>query len=187
MHAKQSLALAALLLLTSTSWAKEAQPETKPESVTIPYEEIVIDGKKMPLTIDTLANLQRYSQESDLYKKVQKALDQGKPAVAAQKPAIATQKPQAELQGKAQAQTSDKPKEPAFKAPARHTVLSVFGTPGQMTAEVYIDRTNIRQLRVGDYYQGYRVASIDLEGLQAVRRGSSIWVGVGQRVFGQRK
>lgn len=168
--------------------AAQAAPETAPKtnqpeqleaekpSLSVPYEEIEINGKKMPLTVDTLANLERYNQESELVKKVKRVLehpekDQAKAAPRSTTPAGTNEPVVAKVQ-----------------EPKKHTLLSVFGFPGQMTAEVYLSKDTIVQLNQGDVYRGFVVEEIDFDGIKLTSQNAgrnSGWINVGSVVSGQ--
>ncbi|MDX1668910.1 MAG: hypothetical protein R3194_05805 [Limnobacter sp.] len=172
------LGLSQLAASANTEPAKQDAQQDKAQekpSLSVPYEEIEINGKKLPLTVDTLANLERYNQESELVEKVKRVL--GKPdqdkARSASRPSSSTGKSdEAEV----------KPKVPVTKP---HTLLSVFGIPGQMVAEVYVSDGEVRQLRVGEVYRGFLVKEISVEGMRVGRAGlprHAGWVEVGSIV-----
>lgn len=147
---------------TAVSEKLDRPAEKKPTELSVPFNEISIEGKKVPLTIETLAGIQRLAQESELKKRVLKILDardQSGP-VQSQATGVAETKPP----------VTETAKRTPYSGIPKNTVMSVYGTPPKMWVEVYGPSQKVSVLEVGGVYQDWIVSSINHTGVELRHR-----------------
>ena len=190
--------LAALALLSGTTQVAMAQTPaptgvpgaapTKPtvETATTPVEQIKLNGKTLPLNIKTLAEMQRLAEEKALREQIQEALITGG---AVSIPAANLQPstpvaPVASVPTQQPAQVAA-PKRARPVVPV-NTLMAIYGPDSNLRAEVFVDKKEARQLKQGDMFGNFRVASISQDGIQLEpigdSRSGSRFVSVGQRL-----
>ena len=194
--------LAALCLLTlcSISFAQTTPVDSAPsgtpapaapvkptvETATTPVEQIKLNGRILPLNIKTLAELQRLAEEKELREKLQETLKTGGavqiPASNLQAATAATPATTAAAEQKMAVPTSKRPR----SATPNNTLVAVFGPESNLKAEVLVGNNQSRQLKKGDSFGNFRVASISQNGIQLEpiggSRSGSRFVSVGQRL-----
>lgn len=156
------------------------------ETATTPVEQIKLNGRTLPLNIKTLAELQRLTEEKELREKLQEALQTGG----------AINIPASNLQAAtptAPVATAAAEQSPTVAAPRRarpvvpvNTLMAVYGPDNNLKAEVFVGKKEARQLKKGDSFGNFRVASISQNGIQlepiSGSRSSSRFIPVGQRL-----
>lgn len=194
------LAALGLLCFSSVTFAQSVAVDTAPsgipapaapikptvESATTPVEQIKLNGRTLPLNIKTLAELQRLTEEKELQERLQETLKTGG---AVQIPASNLQPATAAIPATTAA-AEPKVAMPTSKstraATPKNTLVAVFGPESNLKAEVIVENNQSRQLKKGDSFGNFRVASISQNGIQLEpiggSRSGSRFVSVGQRL-----
>ncbi len=164
-----SLCVGCLAAVESSSAAslsdeKEGPKQKKPTELSVPFNEISIEGKKVPLTIETLAGIQRLAQESELKKRVLKILDD--------RDKSGTQQVDTTNVSESKPQVTDPVKKETPSGIRLNTVMSVYGIPPKMWVEVYGPSQKISVLEVGGIYQDWIVNSINHTGVELRHRST---------------
>ena len=194
MRINQFAALALLSGATQVALAQTPAPTgvpaaapTKPtvETATTPVEQIKLNGKTLPLNIKTLAEMQRLAEEKALREQIQEALSTGGavsiPAANLQAATPATPVATAAVE---QAAPVAAPKRARPVVPV-NTLMAVYGPDNNLKAEVFVGKKEARQLKKGDSFGNFRVASISQNGIQLESLNgsrSSRFIPVGQRL-----
>ena len=153
------------------------------ETATTPVEQIKLNGRTLPLNIKTLAELQRLAEEKALREKIQETLQTGgainipaanlQPAAPVANISVEQAKPVATVK-------RARPVVPI------NTLMAVYGPDSNLRAEVFVGKQEARQLKKGDSFGNFRVASISQNGIQlepiSGSRSSSRFIPVGQRL-----
>lgn len=170
MRTKNLAAFALLSSLGSEAVAQNpaAAAPAKPtvETATTPVEQIRLNGKTLPLNIKTLAEMQRLAEEKALREQIQEALNTGG-AVNIPAANLLPSAPVAPAATSAIEQTAPIP------APKRvrpvvpvNTLMAVYGPKNNLKAEVFVGKKDALQLKRGDSFGNFRVASISQNGIQ---------------------
>ena len=197
MRTKQLATLALLGCFTHVAIAQTPAPTGIPgaapaapakptvETATTPVEQIKLNGRTLPLNIKTLAELQRLTEEKELREKLQEALQTGEainiPAANLQAATPATPVATAAVE---QAAPVAAPKRARPVVPV-NTLMAVYGPDNNLKAEVFVGKKEVRQLKKGDSFGNFRVASISQNGIQLEALNgsrSSRFIPVGQRL-----
>jgi hypothetical protein len=193
------LATLGLLFLSSFTFAQTTPVDAAPsgipapatpvkptvETATTPVEQIKLNGRTLPLNIKTLAELQRLTEEKELREKLQETLQTGGainiPAANLQPATPATPVATAAVE---QAAPVAAPIRARPVVPV-NTLMAVYGPDNNLKAEVFVGKKEARQLKKGDSFGNFRVASISQNGIQLEALNgsrSSRFIPVGQRL-----
>lgn len=193
------LAALGLLCFSSVTFAQSVAVDTAPsgipapaapvkptvETATTPVEQIKLNGRTLPLNIKTLAELQRLTEEKELREKLQETLKTGG-AVQIPTSNLQAVAPAAASTPAIQTQEVPAPAKRARPATPSNTLVAVFGPENSLKAEVLVGNNQSRQLKKGDSFGNFRVASISQNGIQLEpiggSRSGSRFVSVGQRL-----
>ena len=203
MRTKQLATLALLGCFTHVAIAQTPAPAASPataptgipgaaapakptvETATTPVEQIKLNGRTLPLNIKTLAEMQRLAEEKALREQIQEALSTGG-AVSIPAANLQPSTPAAPVASAAVEQSAP------VAAPRRarpvvpvNTLMAVYGPDNNLKAEVFVGKKEARQLKKGDSFGNFRVASISQNGIQLESLNgsrSSRFIPVGQRL-----
>jgi len=202
MRTKQLATLALLGCFTHVAIAQTPAPAASPaaptgipgaaapakptvETATTPVEQIKLNGRTLPLNIKTLAELQRLTEEKELREKLQEALQTGGAInIPASNLQAATPTAPVATAAAEQSATVAAPRRARPVVPV-NTLMAVYGPDNNLKAEVFVGKKEARQLKKGDSFGNFRVASISQNGIQLEPLNgsrSSRFIPVGQRL-----
>lgn len=201
MRTKQLAALALLGCFTHMAIAQSPAPTGIPgavpaalakptvETATTPVEQIKLNGISVPLNIRTLAEMQRLNEEKELRQKLQETLITGGtlqiPSNRMFPASNSTSPTQSTPTNTALTETAPQPRRARPVVPV-NTLMAIYGPDNNLKAEVFVGKQEARQLKKGDSFGNFRVASISQNGIQleplSGSSSSSRFIPVGQRL-----